>query len=282
MITPRHTFRTAAGMLRFLIRCVACSEFGVSRKTFPLCRNCMNELTPAPELCPRCSSPLCPQSAQPAECLRPWIRNAPEDGIGSYRALYYLTDACHSLLKKWKTRGAPLFDRKILVPDDSLISKLRSLNAAAIVPIPQRDDRIWSLGRSSTETIARWLATLLELPVLHALDPPGSAPRYRQAELKRLDRYQNRIDFEIGREQPPRGEPLILVDDFMTTGHTLRAASRLLWRNGSGLIHVFCLGVRPWSTQPESRRDLMKSVRRPVTVGQEREIPDRGDASGLG
>lgn len=38
---------------------------------------------------------------------------------------------------------------------------------------------------------------------------------------------------------------VILVDDFMTSGRTIKAASQALGKAGIGRVDVFCLGVRP-------------------------------------
>ncbi len=180
------------------------------------------------------------------ECLHPWS----EPGlIQSYTAQYLLVGQCYQTLKRWKIHHGLLFDQRVLNPKLEIRERLRQLRAEAIVPIPQEFSRSWDLRGSRALRIAEWLSPQTRLPVLPILlAPPKNPTRQRQAQLSMRDRLANPIRFEVNEELLRiRSVPssLILVDDFFTTGHTLRQAARTLKARGVQSIHIFCLGLRP-------------------------------------
>jgi len=247
-------------MLGYLFRCIACDDARPAVRTFPLCLNCMEALAPCPPLCPSCASPFCVQNDS-GDCLRPWARHG---SIRSFRARYLLINPGYRTLRRWKARGGIAFERKVLNPDFQVTIP----GNAWIVPIPQRFVRAWRFGGSPSERIAKWISRRSGAPVVALLEPVHDPGLPRQAELSAEARLQNRLRFRIraGRILPPR-TPVVLVDDFMTTGHTLRKASDLLAENGADDVHVFCLGVRP--VRSEQRRNLLHRECRPESVGQE-------------
>ncbi len=211
------------------------------RHTFPLCRICFTSLIPCPTLCSNCGSPLCLRNAEKI-CFRPWVQ-CPE--IHSYSARYLLFERCFEVLKKWKIRGGVLFDQAILKSNDSLILIWKEFKADAVVPIPQRYIRAWKMRGSRAEKIAFWISCQMKIPTLSLLQFPVSIRnKKRQAELSLEERFKNQIEFLIDSKSLPRGGRLILVDDFMTSGRTLRLAARSLRNSGVSSIHVFALGVK--------------------------------------
>ncbi|HAR42491.1 MAG TPA: hypothetical protein DCS07_07645 [Bdellovibrionales bacterium] len=260
-------------MIHLLTKCPVCFS-GVGRHSFPLCDSCADWLIPAPLLCPRCGQPSCVQAKNSSEpCQRPWVR---QPYIESFSARYLLTTPTYTVLRRWKSLGGTFLDRAILKSDAELESRLASMPLTAIVPIPQQFARSWRLGGSPAERIALFLARITGLPVVHALAVPEQRkPKPQQAALSAEKRFENRIRFSVN--QKIGGESVLLVDDFFTTGHTLRgAASTLYWAGARG-IHVFCLGIRPARPQFRQRcasrfelqSDLMKGYRRTKGVSHE-------------
>ncbi len=214
-----------------LFQCQGCNQ-SLNWNETPLCLSCRNHFVLAPALCPFCGGLNCDQQ----KCSQPWSQHP---AIRSYTAQYLAVGNCHQLLRKWKSSGGPSFDRivfKSYTPPESV---------DAIVPIPQRLKRSFELGRSPAHAIANALSRDLKLPVVTAI-------RIRKRSLQRqaLLRLQQRIEtpqyFEpISEKLPSLGESVVLVDDFMTSGHTLRRAADVLNFHGISRIHVFCLGLRP-------------------------------------
>jgi predicted amidophosphoribosyltransferase len=221
------------------LSCVVCSE-SVTRRSFPLCPVCADGLLDCPDLCSLCGSPACPTSST---CIRPWAQTP---HIRSWAARFLLVGRGYEVLKKWKWARGPLFTRKVLRPTNELKNWLTNLQTDAIIPVPQHTARAWRLGGSPALEIAHWVASLAGgIPVLTALTP-GNRTRRHQAELDAVGRFGNALEFKSSVEL--RARRVLLVDDFTTTGHTLRraAASLMQDRHERTLeIHAFCLGLRP-------------------------------------
>jgi predicted amidophosphoribosyltransferase len=195
-------------------------------------------------------------------CLRPWSNSSL---IKSYSARYLLIGRCYDTLKKWKIHRGPVFDHQILKSTAELSRHWTDLKdihqAQAVVPIPQGFSRSWQLGGSPTQKIAEWVSRETQLPLLPILTTTAKRTgseglRKRQAEMSFAERFTNPIRFRINypfltSKNLPRC--LILVDDFFTTGHTLRQAAIALKTYGVQEIHTFCLGLRPARTQRAAR-----------------------------
>lgn len=231
---------------QILFKCIACENGPLNLQSFPLCLNCKEAWVECPSLCPKCANPFCPAE----RCLRPWRLG--QEWIDSYSACYLLLSECYRILKKWKTRRGLLFDQQVLesqIIHRRIESLTQKTGAHAVIPVPQNIRRSWQLSGSPADAIAVQLGRQLRVPVMRSLLPAQKA-RFRQAELSAEQRLKNMIRFELNlKERPARGSTVILVDDFMTTGHTLRRAAYALKLTGVGRIHAFCLGFRPSFSQ---------------------------------
>ncbi len=166
--------------------------------------------------------------------------------MNSCFAMYRLDTENYEILKAWKKKRGPLFDRHVLKNEicDSIRSWIEekiSNPQTEIVPLPQDSARSLKLGGSPSTVIAEWLSDQTGLPVRERLSKAGLSLRKRQAELDSWSRLQNPMDFQCA--ERPAGT-VILVDDFITTGHTVREAARTLKMSGARDVHVFGLGAR--------------------------------------
>jgi ComF family protein len=101
------------------------------------------------------------------------------------------------------------------------------LLAGTLVPVPAHPGRRRQRGFDQARTLARELARRADVPVLDALSRAGSGGR--QATAGRQARL--RQDLGIAARRPVAG-PVVLVDDVVTTGATLRACARALGNDG--------------------------------------------------
>lgn len=144
----------------------------------------------------------------------------------------------------------------ILKIPHELEKQIEDTGADVIVPMPQRFFRSWMMRGSPVLKTAHAISESLQIPILECLESVALGTR-RQAELKSRDRIQNRIEFQVIDEKV-KGKSVLLVDDFITTGHTVRRAAAELRRNGVRSVHIFSLGIRP--LRSEERSDLVQSA----------------------
>ena len=230
----------------------------VNADTFPLCEGCLKSLIHSPSLCQHCGGIGCDQDLESPRCLRPWIS---QDNIDSFHALYLCAGPGYRVLRRWKMSHGPVFDRQVLKSCNALANLPRHLDT--IVPMPQRVSRAWRLGGSPALKISHWLKNQLNLPLCEALQPrlDDSRKTLRQAELGMRERLKAKISFAYDEKAGlAPGAKVLLVDDFMTSGHTLRAAAQELRSRGAAEVHVFCLGIRPRELRgkSQSQADLLE------------------------
>ncbi len=209
-----------------LFQCHACQQAlrGIS-KNFPLCGDCWNSLVSAPH----------PELGE---------KDSP---IHTYYSRYWLVGPSYPVLRRWKTHGGLLYSRQILKSDESQdwLPHLK-FHVDYLVPIPHRTQRAWRWGDSPPERIARWLERVTGVPIVRALQ----AHRKRGLHQNRLnarERLQHEIRYDLSKEaQTLQEKRILLVDDFRTTGHTLKSAARLLLEHvNPQRIDAFTLGYRP-------------------------------------
>ncbi len=165
--------------------------------------------------------------------------------IKLFLAKYLLIGQTYSILRTWKKKRGLLFSRQVLNLDAQWISQLKNTHAQAIVPIPQSFRRSWKVGGSSALTLSHWIGKNTKIPIALLLKSTLCEQK-RQAELSSQERMKNQIPIQWDASiQEHPFKKIILVDDFMTTGHTLRWAAQILAQNQVEEIYVFLLGVRP-------------------------------------
>jgi predicted amidophosphoribosyltransferase len=233
----------------FLFSCRSC-ERPAHRRSFPLCIDCSTLLISAPPLCQRCGGHLC--VLKPNECFG----SSESAIIDSYTARYLLIEPGYSVLKSWKKHGGPIFDRLVLKSNAEFLSRIQNSNlnlaSTVVVPVPQSYERSWKLGRSPAFILAEWISreTGLDLETDLLTLKASSSKELRQAQLG-LDRRlqtpaqcsatERAIQLAMSRQL----NTVVLVDDFMTTGHTLRNTALALKEAGFSTVHAVVLGYRP-------------------------------------
>jgi len=216
----------------------------------PLCADCAALLRPfAGPRCPRCGTP----AADPAQgsglcgaCLQtppPW------SGLAFY-GLY--GGALRHALLRLKFDGhlylAPLLGNFLLEAAACLP------RPDALTAVPQHPDHLRRRGYNQAHEIAKALRDLSGLPLqaqLLARDVPGP----EQARLDARNRRSN-VLHSFAAAPNVAGKRVWLVDDIMTTGSTLAAATKALLKGGAARVDVLFIArtVRdaPLSAMPQS------------------------------
>ena len=110
-----------------------------------------------------------------------------------------------------------------------------------MVPIPPHRHRDMARRYTQSAELAHWLAPADEFAPAILLRQHNNKS---QAELSRAQRQKNATGvFTVApKSQPtPSGKPVILIDDVMTTGATLTAATNCLLAAGSGPVYGLAL-----------------------------------------
>ena len=216
--------------------CPGCGGI-VSWRFFPLCRPCMDGLLDAPSLCARCGSVRCVGGI----CQRLW---AMIPAVVTQTSRYLLSGPTYEIVKMWKITGSPLLRRRLLQDGRWRAPWGDYAKATGIVPVPQGAWRSWHQGGVRTHVLARWIQSHTGIPFWpHALRVVSGSYR-PQARLNRQERLGRPSPFALSQTQLELPREVVLVDDFRTTGVTLRQASAVLIRGGVERIHLFTLGSR--------------------------------------
>ncbi|MEK7691427.1 MAG: phosphoribosyltransferase family protein, partial [Bdellovibrionota bacterium] len=215
----------------------------------PFCKPCLHGILNGSIVfrCPRCAG-LYREQVHACTGMPDHIR--PE--IQSISALHLAAGPAWGVLKAWKIHPAPSIQSKVLAQPNQLpewLSYLRSLGPSCpLLPMPQNFARSWRLGRNPATEIARFLASRLgngARVIENALASTNPGLPHQGEVATRSDRDQIVRSFRLNENLDDR--VVILVDDFVTTGNTIRAAAEALKRVGfqAREVHVAALALRP-------------------------------------
>ena len=113
----------------------------------------------------------------------------------------------------------------------------------AMTPVPLHSDRIRERGYNQAELLTRSLASSADKPVLKEAILRTEATR-SQVGLSRAERADNVLGKFWADSQTVAGLTLLLVDDVLTTGATMRECAAALRSNGATAVYGLAL-ARP-------------------------------------
>lgn len=113
-----------------------------------------------------------------------------------------------------------------------------------VVPVPSERRRVRRRGFDHTALLATAVAEVLARPVLPALRvPPGTPDRGRGADRSAPPAIRAVV--------PMAERSVLVVDDVLTTGTTMRAAVGAVRRAGAGVVQAAVLARAPtWGSDP--------------------------------
>lgn len=230
----------------------------------------------APPHCPRCGDPLPDRGFQVIcdgcyDALALWDRWRPlpmrfdsgEDRIlreaaalGEYAGP--LRDAVHRLKFRSQRRlGLALG----YVMGAVAMGHPQVARVDGVVPVPLHPQRAWQRGFNQADILAQGTARMLGCPVTPVLERRRATGQ--QAILGEEERVLNvRGAFAAPDPKSVRGKSLLLIDDVVTTGATLREAAAAL--KAAGAAHVFALALA-WSPRRQEAGAMTAARRRNST-----------------
>lgn len=243
----------AMGDLLFPPACQVCRQPG----EFPLCQGCRaNFRLIVPPVCRKCGQPLqgppglaltCPI------CRRRRLQFACARGVAIYQGA--LREAIHALkFGRCRVLAAPLGRMMgACAAADPLLASAR-----LIIPVPMHPRRMRERGFNQAELLAWEVGRILGRPVL-ARAIRRRLPTVAQSALQLEKRWENVRDAFEASAALPR-EPVLLVDDVISTGFTASECARQLARAGAARVYVLAaaLALPEWSksASPATRAGL--------------------------
>jgi ComF family protein len=233
-----------SGLLDLLLppTCAICRAEAPTPFPVGICPNCLTQLPSLPAArCSRCALPYPTEEGGPHLC-EACLRRPPDFSgvvaVGVYQNL--LRESIH----RFKYEQGIHLDHPLgMLLAHRLAADAPEFRPELILPVPLHPRRLRERGYNQSLLLARRLGKDLRVPT-----EPRRLLRIRptppQQGLLLADRQRNlRGAFALC--GPLRGEKILLIDDVMTTGATLRECAQVLKSGGAGEILVAVLGRAP-------------------------------------
>lgn len=224
-----------SGLLNLLFpaACPICGAAPDSYRLSPFCSACWNSLQPySGPLCRQCGVPLVSRLASTCEAC---IAETPHFDRVLFYGIYEgtLKEAIHLL----KFGGV----KRLAHPLGKLLCSLRGYEMAdALIPVPLHRKRLISREFNQSALLAKYVGEQISVPVIPdaLLKTRNTRPQSNtDGRSERLKNIKNA--FEV--MQDVRGKELVLVDDVITTGATIKECARVLMKAGAARVTVLAL-----------------------------------------
>ena len=226
--------------------CLVCAQ---KLRNEQICSGCQLQLPyldEAQRLCQSCALPLSGTSPYCGRCL-----SAPP-AFECCRIPFRYDYPLKRLIQRFKYRGQLAYGRLLA---EQMLAYLQTdwrqqaplAETDWLIPVPMHWSRRLKRGFNQTELLARDLAGPLGLTV-HTGLCRRQRPTQPQEGLSRRERQQNlRRAFTLcpGAGAQLEGRSLVILDDVVTTGSTVRELSRLMMAAGASRVEVWALARTP-------------------------------------
>jgi len=181
-------------------------------------------------VCPRCGRPCTRTAETCGQCRTPFHLSRVR-AVGTYAPPF--DKLIHAFKYSGKTKVGELLGRALaaLVQQDEVL-----LAADAVCPVPLHPARLRERGFNQSLLLAAAVSMTTGMPLVELL----VRTRYTSTQALKAapeDRLRNVQDaFRLRTDARVAGQRVLLVDDVMTTGHTLDQAARELLKGGAASV----------------------------------------------
>jgi ComF family protein len=227
------------GLLDLLLppACPLCGSESGGRPPFFFCPACLSGIHPiGSPCCPRCALPYTTEDGSDHLC-ESCLRDAPP--FSRVVALGIYEENLRTAVQRFKYEGAIVLDRPLAELLATVLESGGALRPDLLIPVPLHYSRLRERTYNQALLLARVLGRRWRLQVLPRL-LVRNRPTPQQQGLKAEVRRQNlKGAFALNRKL--NGERVLLIDDVVTTGATVRECSRVLLEGGAGEVVVAVL-----------------------------------------
>lgn len=236
-IPTSKTLLAALGAL-VPLPCPLCGAEPAGGEPNMFCPECLSKLRfVAPPACPACGGELYGILEVCPDCLksekRPW---------GKAVSVFKMTGEAENVIHLFKYRRRPDLARPLGALAAKALAK-SGLSPDVIVPTPLHWFRSLCRGFNQAQLLAETLSAATGIPVSCALKRARWTKQ--QARLGREARRRNLQDaFSAPDSTRCQNRSILLLDDVMTTGSTLTAATKALLAAGASKVDVLVMARR--------------------------------------
>ena len=213
--------------------CPSCTQ----RESTLLCNTCHENLQQIENPCPRCAAP-CKEDHYCSIC-----HNRGIPGISAVYVDYLYTGIARDLIiqAKVKSQRSAIHCLCALMP----IQQIKKLQVDAVCVIPPSPGRRY--GPHLASAVAKAVAREIHKPLLFGLKQTRLPAA--QHELPAHMRKRNTEDLFIWQNSHKPPAQILLVDDLITSGHTISAAAHCLRKAGAKHIMASAIARTSFHTQ---------------------------------
>lgn len=233
----RSEFRGLLDLL-FPPACPLCGSESGGRSPYFFCPDCLAGVhPPTSPCCPRCALPYATEEGSDHLC-ESCLREAPP--FSRVVALGIYEETLRTAVQRFKYEGAIVLDRPLGGLLAAVLERDGAFRPDLLIPVPLHRSRLRERTYNQALLLAGVLGRRWRLTVPARL-LVRIRPTLQQQGLKAEVRRQNlKGAFALTRKL--NGERVLLIDDVVTTGATVRECSRVLVEGGAGEVVVAVLG----------------------------------------
>lgn len=177
--------------------------------------------------------------------------------VSSFKSTFQFFGNLRKMILKWKYNPSPELTRPLGTAAITTWG-LDQINFDLIIPVPPYIDRLKERKIHQTLLIAKWVSRWIQKPIFYGLH--RSKETHSQTALSRRERFLNIANaFRVEKPNSLKNKHILIIDDLMTTGATLKSVISSLKSSSPAGIHVRTLAFQMDTMHSSDSCDLRKN-----------------------